>query len=98
MSHTKLPWHIRTIDGSMGSIDDENGNSLCQTMERESDRNNKHKERIANTKLIVKCVNAHDELVEALNLMLGLASGHIPGSDEFVDVITAKKILEKVKS
>lgn len=92
MSHTELPWSCRLDD--MLFAEPNIPIACCfhgvPPLDKATMKDN--------IEFIVKCVNAHDELVEALNLMLGLASGHIPGSDEFVDVITAKKILEKVKS
>lgn len=89
MSHTKLPWKITEPSPKKSrEIAGASGEFIAKLTALD----------IPNAEFIVRSCNAHDELVEALEAMLGLASGHVLGSDEFVEVIAAKKILEKVKS
>jgi len=54
--HTKEPWNVRTIDESMGVIDDKYDFSIAQTHQRAGDKCNI--ERKANSRRIVACVNA----------------------------------------
>lgn len=54
--HTKEPWHLRVMDGSIGGIDSDEDYSVAQTHQRPND--SMHVERIANSRRIVACVNA----------------------------------------
>jgi len=61
--HTPGPWHVRTLDCSLGTIDASNDNSVAQAFEVSvDDRRAGHHERKANALLIA----AAPELLEAL--------------------------------
>jgi hypothetical protein len=60
--HTPGPWHVRTLDGSIGTVD-ANDITVAQAQEvSAADRNAGHSVRIANTRLIA----AAPDLLEAL--------------------------------
>lgn len=63
VKHTPGPWEVRTVDGSIGSIDAVCGIQVAQAQEISVlDRNTGHHQRLANTRLIA----AAPELLEAL--------------------------------
>jgi len=71
MSHTPGPWHYRTVDDSIGSIDDESGEAVAQSLQRPSARTvtsiyKANKERIANAKLIAAAPDLLNELKRIL--------------------------------
>ena len=63
--HTPGPWKIRTLDGSLGTIETADSNlQVAQAQQLYfNDRENKHAERLANTALIA----AAPELLAALH-------------------------------
>jgi len=70
--HSPLPWSDDPGDAALGSIVDANRDPVAQTQETMEDVRNRssrtlaHRVRLANTALIVKCVNNHGALVKAL--------------------------------
>jgi hypothetical protein len=65
--HTPGPWSIRTLDGSLGSIDAASGIQVAQAQEISvTDRNTGHLERISNARLIA----AAPELLEACRMAI----------------------------
>ena len=65
-AHTPGPWHVVTIDGSIGSIEAEDGSPVAQAQPRGTSRHLDHAERRANADFIVHSANCHDDLVRAL--------------------------------
>jgi hypothetical protein len=67
-SHTPGPWKVRTLDGSIGTIETSDGElQIAQTQQlRADDRNTGHSERLANTALIA----AAPELLYALQYII----------------------------
>lgn len=63
--HTLGPWQYRTIDQSIGGIDDSDGNPIGQSFQLKGD--SKGVNRIANAKLMASA----PELLAALEGMLG---------------------------
>lgn len=75
MSHTPGPWVVRSIDGSLGTIETADGTlQVAQAQELSAtDRNAGSLERVDNARLIA----AAPDLLEALKWLLGL-----PGAQE----------------
>ena len=73
-AHTPTPWHVVTIDGSIGSIEAEDGSPVAQAQPRGTLRHPDHAERRANADFIVRAVNCHDDLVDALEAFLDVGN------------------------
>ena len=71
-NHTPGPWHVVTIDGSIGSVEAEDGSAVAQAQPRGTLRNPDHNERRANTRLIA----AAPELLEALIDLVDACDGN----------------------
>jgi hypothetical protein len=67
MKHTPTPW-TTLFDGDEVQIGDSSGNFVAMTLPCESSGATERD--YANAAHIVKCVNAHDELVAALKTMV----------------------------
>lgn len=67
--HTPGPWHVRTIDESIGSIDAADGTSVAQAQMRGTLRNHNHEERRANTRLIASAPDLLFALDQAVTSM-----------------------------
>lgn len=67
MKYTSGPWKYRTVDESIGGIDDDNGNVIGQSFDLAiKDPKERNTVRIANAKLMA----AAPELLEALKLIV----------------------------
>jgi len=70
--HTPLPWHVVTIDGSIGSVEASDGSAVAQAQMRGTLRCPDNDERRANAEFIVRACNSHGDLLEALEMLMPL--------------------------
>lgn len=78
--HTPTPWEV--VPDTLGTIRAFNGVDVAQAQQvRPDERMTKHAERLANAAYIVRAVNAHEGLAEALRLIAtsapGVTTGHM---------------------
>lgn len=90
--HTPTPWHYNGGKKIYIYSSHRNG-AYCAEINTTSDNGDKIRDAEANAAHIVKCVNLHDELVEALDFMISEYSGILEcrQGQECLDVLKRAK-------
>lgn len=73
-NHTQGEWHLKSVNG-IKYVQDKNNRYLATVHSLEDGKNNdeRREESEANARLIVKAVNNHEKLVEALKNLVNLS-------------------------
>lgn len=95
--HTPLPWEYRAASRGITTTMQQGAYSVICRMAESAGIN--AEERAANAAFIVKAVNSHQALVDALEALMECAGGqYSPGYDEAFDKATAALELAKDKA